>query len=231
MRLAIFCSKLAVVILIVFSLPVTSAFIIGSLEKRFPTRSLDEIPNADVIVVLGGGLRVPDATRLRVELGPGADRLLAAHILWRANKAPFILASSGSSEKNLDEATLTGNILQSWGIRQDALINESNSINTSQNAERTAEILEKQGFNDVLLVTSATHMPRAVALFNSEGVTVIPVPADHWIDQKQLQIYDFIPHPTNLAGSSYALREYMGLIYYLLTDRISLIDVKAGLNV
>ena len=225
------CIGLGIVVIVVFSLPLTSSFLIRSLESRHPLPAHGTELNADVVVLLGGGVRLPSDSSIRTELGPGSDRLLAAFQLWMSGSAPNILVTSGNPSIIPSEATLTAEILKSWGVPENAIIKEENSQNTLQNAVRTGQILRERRMNRVLLVTSATHMPRAMALFHREKLEVVAVAADHWITDSKLTWGDFVPRSTSLDGSSRVLHEYIGMFYYLLVDRIEWSDLRFGLNI
>jgi uncharacterized SAM-binding protein YcdF (DUF218 family) len=84
----------------------------------------------------------------------------------------------------------------------------------------SAPILQEQGVESILLVTSATHMPRAVYLFDGQGFEVIPAPTDFSItdaDWEQLWHPDiesfllgFFPQSSYLGSTTSALKEYIG---------------------
>ena len=78
-----------------FAMPLTSRQLIWGLEERAAALTPTEIPNADVVVVLGGGLRPALAPRAGVEVAEGGDSLLTGLRLMRANKAPLLLTSGG----------------------------------------------------------------------------------------------------------------------------------------
>lgn len=89
------------------------------------------------------------------------------------------------------------------------MVLEEQSVNTTQNATFTADILERQGIRRVLLVTSALHMPRSKALFEAQGIDVIPAATDHEI--KPLPSWrKWLPNTEALDGSSRAIKEIVG---------------------
>lgn len=219
----------AILLLWVFSTPRVSGFLIGSLEARHPGIAAEQAPCADAIVLLGGGLQMPHPPRPDAQLGPGADRLLVALRLWQANRAPVIvLSAGGNDDPRLSESAQTARLLNEWGVPMSALVQERRSTNTEQNATESARILEELESRHVLLVTSASHMPRAMALFRGSGIEATAIPADHWIsDAPAVGIVDWIPDGVALGGSSRALREYLGLLWYAFQGRIRPADVIA----
>lgn len=68
--------------------------------------------------------------------------------------------------------------LQDLGVPSQAIALEELSRNTRENAAFTAGLLRARGIDHVLLVTSALHMSRALALFAAQGLQVMPAPAD-----------------------------------------------------
>ena len=70
-------------------------------------------------------------------------------------------------------------LLVEWGVPSTAILIETKSLNTYQNAINVKPILESHNINNVLLVTSAIHMPRALATFQSVGINAIPSPTDY----------------------------------------------------
>ena len=67
------------------------------------------------------------------------------------------------------------------GVPEDQILVETRSINTTQNARYSAEILREHGFTQPILVTSAFHMKRAVLNFKKQGIDVVPYPADYQV--------------------------------------------------
>ena len=92
-----------------------------------------------------------------------------------------------------------------------AIVMESASRDTRENAGLTRAILAQRGYRRVLLVTSALHMPRALAKFRAEGIDAIPAPTDHEA-QGVTTVSDWIPSTTALDGTSRALKEWIGLL-------------------
>jgi len=219
--------SISFLILLVFSLPVTSHRLISGLENRHPALHPDDAPTADFIVLLGGGLNPAIPPRLYAQLGPSGDRLLMAYKLYSAGKAKRILIVSGNHTKGIpNEAEETALILQSWGVPNDSIARITDSINTEKNASQTKQFLDQYGSPSVLLVTTASHMLRAMALFRASGIDATPVPANHWVGLKpDYGPTAWIPNALNLAGSTRVLREYMGVLFYWLTGRVTSSDI------
>ena len=91
---------------------------------------------------------------------------------------------------------------------------EGNSRNTYENALYTRQIIEKHGWREVLLVTSASHMRRAVAVFRAQGIAVIPAPTDIRVVERAFSFFRLLPTVTALEKSSIAIKEYIGWWIY-----------------
>lgn len=210
-RLAISLGVLALLWLWFWSLPAVSNWVRGYLEDQHPPMALHEVPQAEAVVVLGGGVSPASIGGLYPNLESGADRVWHAARLFHASKAPLVLLTGGSdpSHSAASEAEAMGQFMRDLGVPGQALVLENRSRNTSQNAEYSAEILAEQGVNRILLVTSAYHMPRAKALFEAQGLEVIPVATDHEVLSRPLW-RDLLPETSALDGSSRAIKEIVG---------------------
>jgi uncharacterized SAM-binding protein YcdF (DUF218 family) len=193
--------------------PAVSDALRWSLEKRFPPLAIDDVPRADAIVALGGGMRPATSRNPYPDLGSAADRYWHAWRLWRADKAPEIVVSGGAlpwREGPGSEAEAAVRFLVDLGVPADRILLESASLDTRQNAEMTEAVLRTRGARRVLLVTSALHMRRALAHFDIPGVDVIPVATDHEVGDDPPGLIRWLPNTDALDGSRRAIKEYLG---------------------
>jgi len=224
-RLRTAAEILAVLILILFSNQQVSSSLARSLEWQYLPSG--EIPSADVIVLLGGGTEPGQPPRPAPELNGAGDRLMQAARLFRAGKAPSILVSGGNiaffGNTSSTPAEEMRFLLVEMGIPNQAIWLESKSQNTYENALYCAQILREKGIKRVILVTSAMHMPRSVALFKKQGIEVIPSPADfsvtvqNWNEQNatpEAWLVNLLPSAGNLSTTSAVLKEYIGIFVY-----------------
>ena len=217
---------LALVILLTASNPFLSDRLIKSLEWQYFPPS--EIPNSDAIVVLGGATRSISPPRIIADMNEHGDRLLYAAKLYQQGKAPLIILSGGRIQwfgGGESEASDMAEIPQIMGVPKEAIIEEPLSLNTYQNAIYTKKILEEQGIKQVILITSAFHMPRSVLIFRRQGIDIIPAPTDYLVSEQKLQEYDrsleskvisFLPNTGSLDNTTRAIKEYIGTIVYRL---------------
>ena len=111
------------------------------------------------------------------DLNQQADRLVHAVALYKAGKAPVILVTGGSAQGDRSEAQVMRDILEVMGVPRGVILMEERSRNTHDNAVYSTELLQQRELRRILLVTSAFHMRRALALFEGRGLEVIPAPA------------------------------------------------------
>jgi uncharacterized SAM-binding protein YcdF (DUF218 family) len=205
--------------LTVWSLPVTANWIQAQVSGPHVPVTTDAqiaaLPKAGAIVLLGGGISPPTEARPWPDLGGASDRVWQAARLWHAGRAPFILASGGHDPltHTQSEADATRTLLRAFGVPDAAIVLEARSRNTRQNATDSAALLTERNVRRVFLVTSASHMARAVSHFRAAGLEVAPVPADHEsIDYADLR--RFIPSANALDLSARALKEWVGQIVW-----------------
>ena len=95
------------------------------------------------------------------------------------------------------------------GINPESILMETQSKDTAEQAVNIRKIVGNAPF---IMVTSASHMKRAVGMFRRQGLQPIPAPTDYWVaTDHALSPADFFPSPDNLRKLQIALHEYMGI--------------------
>ena len=219
-KLATIFLILAVVTLWLSSTPLLSSYLMASLEGKYLPIPVSKSPNADAIVVLGAAVGAAEAPRLDIDLTDASDRIRHAAKLYNAGKAPIVISVGGGFRmfKEIEpESNSMTTLLKEWGVPVYALLTETLSLNTRQNAVNTKRLLENKDIGSILLVTSAMHMPRALATFRSAGINAIPSPTDYMIvNRNEPAVSDLLPDAGALGGTTVALKEYLGFLYYRL---------------
>lgn len=195
----------------------TSENLVWSLERfsRPPAPGV----GADAIVVLGGCMQQALPPRRAVEISDAGDRVLEAARLWREGRAPRLVVTGGpwdASQHPYSEASAMAELLEFLGVPAEVILQESRSRTTRENALEVKGVLEPLGVRRILLVTSALHMARAVALFRAQGFEVIPAPTDFVVAEIgrrsfQLEVLTLLPNVDSLSLTTRALHEWMGI--------------------
>ena len=90
---------------------------------------------------------------------------------------------------------------------------ESRSLDTRENAARSAEILLPAGARRIVLVTHAAHMRRAVEAFEHAGFTVIPAPTAFLLGRgPKDEVLPGMPNMNAAFAGTYAAHEWLGLL-------------------
>jgi uncharacterized SAM-binding protein YcdF (DUF218 family) len=153
------------------------------LERGYATNAT-ETAEPTGIIVLGGAISGAAGYGAgRVMLNDAADRMIEAVRLAQKYPAAPLIFSGGKSdlfefEERETEAELARRFFESFNIRPPRLKLEDRSRNTLENAVFTAKLVDPQPNQRWALVTSAFHMPRALALFQAQGFRIVPAPAD-----------------------------------------------------
>jgi uncharacterized SAM-binding protein YcdF (DUF218 family) len=194
-------------------------FLIRPLEDRFPARSFDEIQDPKGIIALGGAFNT-SLTRARGPVSLSAAGARVTEALALAHYFPKArLVFSGGSADLLGNGTPEGDIAEEFfsqlGLPTDRLTIERKSRNTSENALFTFELIKPKPGDTWILVTSAVHVPRAVASFEKAGFHVTPYPVDYFTygDVRDYWAYSFAPLKS-LPVVDIALKEWVGLTAY-----------------
>ena len=187
----------------------------GALERGAVT-TFQKDQTYDAVVVLGGlAGNGPPESPYDVAYNDNVELLLVAYDLLRAGSARYVILSSGPIVplgRIKTEADLLALQLRRWGIDADRIVVESQSRNTHENAVESARIVRERGWTNLLLVTSAFHLPRAVGCFRAVGLDVATLPVDYRVTDSPA--WSFLPRAMALERSSAAVREAMGRLIY-----------------
>ena len=205
-----------------WAMPITGKWLGLPLEEDFPVRLAEDMPKADAIALLGGG--VGGCTNYPyADLRSAADRAWHAARLWKAGKAPIIIPSNVGAE--LADVKL----LLDMGVPKEAVMLENKAVNTEENAKFVRSILSdgKWGMSNesrrkkVLIVTSAYHMRRSLYLFKKYAPELECIPAA--TDYQALPGKDepfkwpgILPSIGAFAHNNDFVHEYIGYLGYRL---------------
>lgn len=205
---------IGIIILWLFSTSLIPSYLLSTLESQY--QPLKNAPNnINDIVVLGGGVRVNDHFPPNTQLNSASlSRLVEGIRLYqqlqkKGVKIKLIL-SGGRVFNAPSEAGKMHNTATILGVSLKDLLIEDGSTDTYQEALFLKPIIGKQPF---ILVTSATHMPRAIAIFRHLGMKPIAAPTQYLSKTHYLPYTYFIPSAINLLYADIAIHEYFGFIW------------------
>ena len=186
------------------------------LEHAYPQQQPSQ---AQLVVVLGGGSvgGVPDGAQQGGLGAYGATRLLTAARLAKQHGLPVLITGGQVFADGASEALISARILRDLGLPDAQIIVEPQARTTQENADYTAALCRELGYERVLLVTSALHMPRSKYFFErylgTQGTTLYTYPCDYTLNPASpFSLRRLVPQSGALEISCNALHEYVGLI-------------------
>ena len=206
--------------LVIFLLPV-DIWVLAPLEDRVPPlrRPPDRVTG---IVVLGGAVdQAMTEARGVPSLNGAAERM--TDFVARARQYPdAVLAFTGGSGRllngRLTEADVARDLFGQLGLAGRSITYENRSRTTHENAVDLARILHPQPGQTWLLITSAAHMPRALAEFRTAGWPVLPDPVGYKTAHT-LAVAIGGGFPDRLVRIDEAAHEWLGLAALSLAGR------------
>jgi uncharacterized SAM-binding protein YcdF (DUF218 family) len=190
---------------------------LSALVQTVPALSDEAARNASAqaIVVLSGGLHfhspefggatVDDTTLARLRYAARLHRLTGLPLLVSGGRPP-------GAETTL-AAVMKQSLAEDFSITD--VIVEDRSLDTHENAVFSAAVLAEKKMNRILLVTHASHMPRAVAAFSKTGLDIVPAPTVFAYTSGDAPTR-YAPRLSGLGESHYAIYEIVGRIWYAL---------------
>ena len=201
------------------STSVISGQLMSGLET-YPALSIAEAKKsgAQAIVVLGAG-RYIDAPEYNGDTISTLHLTRLRYAAWLSHLTGLPVIPSGGAPivEGAPEAWLARKTLvEEFNVKVAAI--EDVSRNTRENAQLTKVVLDQLGFDRILLVTHAWHMPRAMYVMTNAGVNALPAPtAFRHKDNEETLFRDWLPSASNFLYSRYALHEYVGKLWYQIT--------------
>ena len=136
--------------------------------------------------------------------------------LAKQHSLPVLISGGQVFSDGASEALVAKRILLQLGLPQEQIIVETQSRTTKENAAYTAALCCERGYNNVLLLTSALHMPRSMQFFDEylgeQGVKVAPYPCDYMLNpQGSFNPRWLVPQLQAFDITCMALHEYIGM--------------------
>lgn len=217
-RWAKFFLLAGLILLILFTNRPFGNVLLAPLEDKFPPLRIEEHGDARFVVVLAGSLNFkPDLPITSQMTAPMMIRLTEGIRIHKALPHTKLVLSGGGRHA-VSEAEMMRRLAGIFGVDPENMILEAKSLTTYEEAALIQPIVRGEKF---ILVTSARHMPRSMALFRKFGMSPVPAPTNHLVRPHQdFPFENWIPHANNLVLCSEAVYEYMGLLKEALKGRI-----------
>ena len=168
----------------------------------------------DAAILLGGMVDVDASASSTARCyDDNVERLLAVFDLLRSGRARSAVISGGTHEPAgvpVVEATLLARQLEDWGISPARIVVDDRAINTRENALNVADIARVRGWKELVMVTSAYHVRRALGCFAAVGLAVDVLPVDFRAYDPALRSGSWLPRAATLFETTSALREWFG---------------------
>jgi uncharacterized SAM-binding protein YcdF (DUF218 family) len=185
--------------------------LMARLEAAVPSFPADAEP-LEAVFVLGGGTQVDDQGR--AFLRESGDRVMEAARLWHAGRVKCLVASGTSNEAGPAPRDLGADTREIWislGIPSKAIrVIEEPCFITRDEIRAHGRLKVKAGWRRAGLLSSAWHLPRALALARHEGLDVIPVPSDRRGRVPRFQLWHLVPQQEGFQNTQLACWERLG---------------------
>lgn len=213
--------SLSVTGLLAFSYGLLPRLLIEPLERTFPplapalsrgTSVAPALPSVSWVAVLAGGVKVDPQLPATSQLGTSSlVRLVEGIRLHRHLPGSKLLLSPGFHLASVPTREIVSAAAQALGVDQQNIAVGPYVRDTHEEAVAFQTFVGREPF---ILVTSALHMPRAMALFTKLHMRPIPAPAGHWVTPRlRTSVGSFIPGPGWLGYSAAAIHEYVGMLW------------------
>ncbi len=210
------CFAAALLFFLIGIFPVGS-WLLVPLENKYPPQQPEQVAG----IILLGGDEKPHRSEARgqpVYLDSGRRYITFAALARRYPDAK-LLFSGGSMllkpDAEMKDSEVAAEALKNIGIPVEKMLFERTSRNTYENAVLSCNLVHPTPDQKWLLVTSAFHMPRAIATFQKAGWNVAPATTGYLTDGTYTTRLEF-NLGEHLQQMSWAAHEYYGLLAYWL---------------
>ena len=191
------------------------------LERLYPVVMAEAAPQADAIIVLGGGMSANADAYPYADMCEAGDRAWHAARLYKAGKAPLVVPTGCNDRQSVVP------LLLDLGVPSTAIQVENKARNTEENALLVSRQLKDAAIGRkprALLVTSAQHMRRAMLMYEryAPDIEIVPAATDYNVTvctDRPYKISDFFPNTDYLQKNGCIMKEMVGYWGYRLLRR------------
>ncbi len=222
--------SVGIIVLTLFSYSIIADKLLRPLERQYGNFEIDRLSvesgaekKADikfVVVLAGGHVSDPELPLLSQINSSPLIRLIEGIRIYKNYPGAKLLLSGGGAFDPVYEAEVMASVAKEMGIPESDIILETKSIDTKDEAIFIKPIVGNEPF---VLVTTASHIPRSVALFKKYGMDPIPSPIGHSVRDGSNQsptVFSIFPSTNNLKKAELAIHEYLGITWTKLRGQI-----------
>ncbi|MDD2356482.1 MAG: ElyC/SanA/YdcF family protein [Thiovulaceae bacterium] len=199
------------ILLFLFSYPPFSNLLVGNLEDVYGKfETIDA--NISYIHVLGNENNDDTTQPLSSIIGDTSlKRVVEGVLLQKQYPAAKLIFTGYKRDMTLANSDVNAKMALALGTSAKNIIINSKAQDTKEEALFAKSVVGEKQF---ILVTSATHMLRAVKLFRDNGLNPIPAPTD--FKKKNIRSIWIKPDVESFKNSQVAVHEYIGLMWTIL---------------
>ena len=195
------------IIMFLYSYQPFSNFLVTNLENKYP--KYDYKSDVKYIHVLGNGHSDDLSQPLSSRMGSTSLMRDIEGILIHLNTENSKLIFTGfAGSLDISTAQMNTDFAMALNVKRKDIIMNDRPKDTQEEAVFIKSILTNEPF---VLVTSATHMPRAMMLFKSLGLNPIPAPTNFY--KEKFEGYFRLPRIDYFRKSQIAMHEYIGILW------------------
>ena len=215
-------------LMLLFTYSVIPNYLLRSLESKYDpyyiqlsNKSLESesMQLVKFVVVLGGGHTSDPKLPITSQIGKESlVRLIEGIRIYKKYSHVKLILSGGRGFDSIPTADVMAHVAKELGVDENDIILEATSQDTKDEAQLIKPLVRDDHF---ILVTSASHMPRSIALFKRQGMNPIPAPTGHLVIRKQgVSPSSFFPGAGSLLKLEMFFHEYLGIAWAKLRGQI-----------
>ncbi len=197
-----------------FSFTPVSDMLTQPLVRWYSTPSAETLARVEAITVLGGGVSQGEPSSATYSRVMGGIRLFKA-----SNAKFFVVQGAAEIPGEPTNAEVMRKIALEQGVPEGEILADLRSRTTEEHPAQLEALLPK-GVARIGVVTSALHMPRAIAIFQKyfPDKTIVPLPVGVAQGWPRYRLANMVPSVGALSRSTVALHEWIGIIWYAVRD-------------